>query len=71
VLTSTITRSPSEWAIAKSYPNGVADMALSEISVPALVMSHRNDVCPANTGNRCGVVEETPDEGSQSRNCNS
>lgn len=47
VLTSTVTRSPSEWAIAKSHPNGVADMALSEITVPTLVMSHRDDGCNA------------------------
>jgi hypothetical protein len=47
VLTSTVTRAPPEWAIAKSHPNGVADMALSEITVPTLIMSHREDVCNA------------------------
>jgi pimeloyl-ACP methyl ester carboxylesterase len=47
VLTSTVTRSPLEWAIAKSHPNGVADMALSEITVPTLIMSHREDTCTA------------------------
>lgn len=41
VLTSPITRTPPEWAIAKSHPNGVADMALSEITVPTLIMSSR------------------------------
>jgi hypothetical protein len=45
VLTSTVTRSPPEWAIAKSHPNAVADMALSEITVPTLIMSHREDAC--------------------------
>jgi GNAT superfamily N-acetyltransferase len=45
VLTSTITRSPLEWAIANSHPNGVADMALSEITVPTLIMSQRGDGC--------------------------
>jgi pimeloyl-ACP methyl ester carboxylesterase len=45
VLTSTVTRSPPEWLIAKSYPNGVADMGLSEITVPTLIMSHREDLC--------------------------
>jgi pimeloyl-ACP methyl ester carboxylesterase len=45
VLTSTVTRAPPEWAIAKSHPNGVADMALSEITVPTLIMSHREDGC--------------------------
>jgi hypothetical protein len=45
VLTSTITRTPPEWLIAKSYPSGVADMALSDISVPTLIVSHREDTC--------------------------
>lgn len=45
VLTSTVTRAPPEWAIAKSQPNGVADMALSEITVPTLIVSHREDGC--------------------------
>jgi GNAT superfamily N-acetyltransferase len=47
VLTSTVTRAPPEWAIAKSHPNGVADMALSEIAVPTLIMSRREDGCNA------------------------
>jgi hypothetical protein len=34
-----------ESAIAKSPPNGVADMALSEIRVPTLIISHREDGC--------------------------
>jgi GNAT superfamily N-acetyltransferase len=45
VLTSTVTRTLPEWAIAKSHPNGVADMALSEITVPTLIMSPGNDGC--------------------------
>jgi hypothetical protein len=47
VLTSTVTRTPPQWEIASSHPNGVADMALSEITVPALIMSHREDLCAA------------------------
>jgi hypothetical protein len=47
VLTSTVTRAPPEWAIARSHPNAVADMALSEITVPTLIMSHREDLCTA------------------------
>jgi hypothetical protein len=47
VLTSTVTHSLREWEIARSHPNGVADMALSEIAVPTLIMSHRNDLCAA------------------------
>lgn len=51
VLTSTITRSKSNWNIASSHPNGVASMRLSAVSVPTLIMSHRKDGCditPAN-----------------------
>jgi hypothetical protein len=47
VLTSTITRSRPDWKIASSHPNAVASMPLSEVTVPALVMSHRNDGCVA------------------------
>ncbi len=45
VLTSTITRSKPEWAIAKSHPNGVASLPLARVKVPSLVMSHKNDAC--------------------------
>jgi hypothetical protein len=47
VLTSTVTRALPGWSIAESHPNGVADMALSEITVPTLIMSHREDLCKA------------------------
>lgn len=45
VLTSTITRSKSDWKIAGSHPDGVASMALQRVSVPALIVSHRKDGC--------------------------
>jgi pimeloyl-ACP methyl ester carboxylesterase len=45
VLTSTITRSKSEWKIAASHPNGVASMPLQQIGVPTLIVSHRHDGC--------------------------
>jgi hypothetical protein len=45
VLTSTISRAMPEGAIAKSHPDGVASMALSEITVPTLIVSHRKDAC--------------------------
>lgn len=45
VLTSTITRSQPNWHIRQSHPNGVASMGLSAITVPTLIMSHRNDAC--------------------------
>jgi hypothetical protein len=45
VLTSTITRADPDWKIARSHRDGVASMALSQIAVPALVVSHRKDAC--------------------------
>jgi pimeloyl-ACP methyl ester carboxylesterase len=45
VLTSTITRSKPDWRIAASHPNGVASMALQKVTVPTLIMSHREDAC--------------------------
>jgi pimeloyl-ACP methyl ester carboxylesterase len=47
VLTSTVTHSKPEWGIAKSFPDAVASMALPEITVPTLIVSHRNDTCEA------------------------
>ncbi len=44
-LTSTITRSKPNWKIAGSHPDGVASMRLGSITVPVLVMSHKNDGC--------------------------
>jgi len=45
VLTSTITSAQPDWEIARSHRDGVASMPLSQISVPALIVSHRNDGC--------------------------
>lgn len=45
VLTSTITRAKPQWDIAKSHRDGIASMALPSITVPALIVSHRNDAC--------------------------
>ncbi len=45
VLTSTITRANPSWKIAGSHPNGVASMALPQVTVPTLVLSHRKDAC--------------------------
>jgi pimeloyl-ACP methyl ester carboxylesterase len=44
VLTSTITRA-MEGTIAKSHPDSVASMALPEITVSTLIVSHRKDTC--------------------------
>lgn len=45
ILTSTITRSKPNWKIAKSHPNAVASMALPQVTVPTLILSHRKDGC--------------------------
>jgi predicted alpha/beta-hydrolase family hydrolase len=44
VLTSTVTR-VTEGMIAGGHPDGVAGMALPEITVPTLIVSHRKDAC--------------------------
>jgi hypothetical protein len=45
VLISTITRAMPEWTLAKSHPDGVASMALGEITAPTLIVSHKKDTC--------------------------
>lgn len=45
ILTSTITRSKPNWKIAASHPNAVASMALPQVTVPTLILSHRKDGC--------------------------
>lgn len=46
VLTSTITGVESKWKIAGTHPDGVASMALERITVPTLIVAHRDDGCP-------------------------
>lgn len=45
VLTSTLTRSDPKWAIKNTHPDGVASMALGQVKVPTLIMSHVKDGC--------------------------
>jgi len=45
VLTSSITRSAPQWNIARSYPGGVASMALQKVKLPALIVAHAKDAC--------------------------
>jgi hypothetical protein len=45
VLTSTVTRSRPDWKTAGTHPDGVASMALHNILVPTLIVSHRGDAC--------------------------
>jgi pimeloyl-ACP methyl ester carboxylesterase len=45
VLSSTITRSKPDWKIAQSHRDGVASMLLPQVTVPALILSHRDDGC--------------------------
>ena len=50
VLTSSITTLEAfkkKLKIYKTHPNGILDMDLGEIKVPALVVSHKDDQCPA------------------------
>ena len=45
VLSSTITRAKPDWKIAQSHRDGVASMALHEVAVPTLIVSHKSDGC--------------------------
>jgi pimeloyl-ACP methyl ester carboxylesterase len=45
VLTSTITGARADWKIARSHEHGVASMALTRITVPTLIVAHRQDGC--------------------------
>ena len=45
VLTSTVTRSKPQWKIAQSHRDGVASMPLSRITLPTLIVAHRQDGC--------------------------
>ena len=45
VLTSTITRAKPQWKIAQSHRDGVASMPLQQVTVPALIVSHKQDGC--------------------------
>jgi pimeloyl-ACP methyl ester carboxylesterase len=45
VLTSTITHSHPHWEIAARMPGGVADMALSRITAPVMLLANRDDQC--------------------------
>jgi hypothetical protein len=45
VLSSTITRAKPDWKIAQSHRDGVASMGLSGVTVPTLILSHKQDGC--------------------------
>lgn len=45
VLTSTITRAKPDWKIKGSHPHGVASMPLAKVTMPTLIVSHRQDGC--------------------------
>lgn len=45
VLTSSITRSPKKWELYSSYPNAIINMDLGKITVPTLIVAHKDDGC--------------------------
>jgi pimeloyl-ACP methyl ester carboxylesterase len=44
-LTSTVTRAKPHWKIKNSHPDGVASMALAQVSAPTLILFHAKDAC--------------------------
>ncbi|MHA1444810.1 MAG: alpha/beta hydrolase, partial [Candidatus Hodarchaeales archaeon] len=46
ILTSSVTKYRKRWKKAyKTHPNGIIDMDLDKITVPTLIVSHRDDKC--------------------------
>ena len=46
ILTSSVTKYKKSWEKAyKTHPNGILDMDLDKITVPTLIVSHRDDKC--------------------------
>lgn len=45
VLTSSITRSRKKWKIYSSHPNAIINMDLGKITVPTLIVAHKEDGC--------------------------
>jgi hypothetical protein len=45
VLTSTVTRARAQWKLAQTHGDGVASLALEDVTVPTLILSHAEDAC--------------------------
>lgn len=45
VLTASITRAKPEWKIANSHKHGIASLPLQKVTVPALIVAHKDDGC--------------------------
>lgn len=45
VLTSSVTRCRDKWRMKKIHPNVILDMELNRITVPTLIVSHKDDKC--------------------------
>jgi pimeloyl-ACP methyl ester carboxylesterase len=58
VLTSTITRSKPGWKIASSHANGVASMALGNVTMPSLIVSHQKDGCDITPAGDAGKLRK-------------
>jgi hypothetical protein len=45
VLTSTVTHARPKWKFAQTHGDGVASLALEDITVPTLIVAHAQDTC--------------------------
>ena len=59
VLTSSMTRSKKNWPIYNSYPNIIINMDLDKITVPTLIVSHKDDKCFATPAEDAQKIKET------------
>ncbi|MDX2441573.1 MAG: hypothetical protein QNK40_13620 [Desulfobacterales bacterium] len=58
VLLSSETNIPEKWYIYKSHPKGILNMDLQKISVPALVIAHKDEKCKITPASAAPEIKE-------------
>jgi pimeloyl-ACP methyl ester carboxylesterase len=64
ILASSLTRTPTNWKMYGTHPNGILNMDLDKITVPVLVVGSQNDTCaitsPADAAKIKGELVHSP-----------
>jgi hypothetical protein len=58
VLASSTTRTNPKWPSYKTHPQGILSMSISEIVVPTLIVSHKNDKCRGSPSSDIPLIEQ-------------
>ena len=58
ILASSLTRTPKNWKMHRSYPRGILNLDLDRITVPTLVVSHKQDICGFSPPADAAEIEE-------------